>query len=762
MAVGSKRRRRVQIEVAGAVQGVGFRPFVHRLAIERRLDGWVRNTSGGVEIELEGDEPLLQDFLERLRRDTPPLAEIRKLNAEWLDPIGHAGFGFRPSEVDSSKTALVLPDVATCDECLYDVFDSGNRRYRYPFTNCTNCGPRFSIIESLPYDRSRTTMKRFEMCDHCRAEYEDPASRRFHAQPNACPACGPRLALWDSSGAVLAERDDALTVAIRALESGAIVAVKGLGGFHLFVDASRGEAVGVLRERKHRWEKPFAVMVPSLEAAVRICGIDSKEETLLRSAVAPIVIVRRAPGSVRQVCLEVAPQNPTLGLLLPSNPLHTLLLHEFGGPLVATSGNVSDEPIVTDEREVLDRLGRIADLFLVHDRPIVRPVDDSVVRVVAGRPMILRRARGYAPFPVSPARTETPVLAVGAQQKNTVALSGDLDTPAADANFRAAVSSLTMLYDQTPEVVACDLHPDYRSTRFAEETGLPRRTVQHHVAHVFACLAENELTEPALGISWDGTGLGTDGRIWGGEFFDVSEEEGTRRIAHLREFPLPGGECAAREPRRCALGVLWERLGEDVFYREDLAPIRQFEPSERELLRRGLDRNVNSPRTSSAGRLFDAVASLAGLRQLASFEGQAAMELEFEREVFTTDDAYPFALAPPEGSGRPAIVDWGPMLDALLIDVARSAPPGLISARFHNMLVEAMVAVATRTARRHVVLTGGCFQNAYLTESVVTRLRLEGFEPAWHRHLPPNDGGIAVGQLEACARPSAANFVGGA
>ncbi|MGC8784673.1 MAG: carbamoyltransferase HypF [Armatimonadota bacterium] len=740
--------KRVRLVIRGAVQGVGFRPFVYRLATELGLKGWVLNSAQGVFIEVEGEPETLQQFVRRIETDKPPRAFIQSLEQTVLDPVGYTAFEIRHSEESGERSALILPDIATCPDCLRELFDPTNRRYLYPFTNCTNCGPRYSIIEALPYDRPNTTMKAFTMCPKCREEYENPLDRRFHAQPNACSECGPHLELWDEKGVCLAKHHDALLRAAEAIREGRIVAVKGLGGFHLMVDARSDAAVRRLRERKRREEKPFALMYPSLQMAKAHCKVNEVEERVLRSPESPIVLLRRK--ELNTVAPSVAPHNPYLGVMLPYTPLHHLLMRELGFPVVATSGNLSDEPICTDEHEALHRLAGIADLFLVHNRPIARHVDDSVVRVLQGRELVLRRARGYAPLPVLVKEPLPPLLAVGAHLKNTIALSigrqvflsqhiGDLETPQALQAFRRVIADVKELWAHQPQAVACDMHPDYLSTQAAHGMGLPVTQVQHHAAHVLSCMAENELEPPVLGVSWDGTGYGTDGTVWGGEFLTICEQ-GWERFAHLRPFRLPGGDRAIKEPRRCALGVLYELFGDDAF--DLLAQV--FTEDEHRLLRQMLRQGINAPVTTSAGRLFDAVASLAGLRQVVNFEGQAAMELEFLTHDVHTDETYPFSLC--EGASS-YMLDWSPMVRAILEDVRAVVSAPLIATRFHNTLVEMMVAVAQAAGIERVALSGGCFQNAYLTERAVRRLGEEGFRPYWHQRVPPNDGGIALGQI---------------
>ena len=762
---------RLKLAVRGAVQGVGFRPFVFRLASELGLTGWVNNSSQGVFIEVEGSRPQLETFRLRLETERPPRSSIQSLEATWLEAVGHREFVIRPSEPGGPKTALVLPDIATCPDCLREIRDPANRRYRYPFTNCTNCGPRFSIIESLPYDRANTSMKEFVMCPECQAEYANPLDRRFHAQPNACPVCGPQLEWWNPAGEAVLGGHTALLAAARALRRGRIVAVKGLGGFHLLVDAGNEAAVRRLRERKLREEKPFALMFPELTSVRDVCTVSPLEARLLRSPEAPIVLLKRHPGA-GGITPAVAPGNPNLGIMLPPNPLHHLLMAELGSPVVATSGNTSDEPMCFEEMEALERLGGIADWFLVHNRPIVRPVDDSIVRVMVDREMMVRRARGFAPLPLTlPAGlldpAAPPILAVGAHLKNSVALAvggqvflsqhiGDLVTEPASRAFRRVIGDLTRLYEAAPSTVVADLHPDYLSTQFAGRLSATQHLgVQHHVAHVLSCLVENEVSPPALGVAWDGTGLGLDGTVWGGEFFLITQTT-CERVAHLRPFRLPGGDKAVQEPRRAALGLLYELLGDEVFARLDLPLVGTFSNTERAALKTMLQQQLNSPLTSSVGRLFDAVAALAGGRTIRQFEGQAAMELEFAMGVLRTEEAYRFPLVRKSASLQ---LDWAPLIEALLLDVKNGVARELISAKFHNALAEAIVTVARYFGQPRVVLSGGCFQNQYLTERVVRELQHEHFQPYWHQRVPANDGGIALGQIAAALRRSPLNII---
>jgi hydrogenase maturation protein HypF len=748
-----KARRRI------AIQGVGFRPFVYGLALDLGLTGWVNNSPQGVTIEVEADSDRLDRFTQRLIAQLPPNASIDHIESQVIPPLDELTFEIRSSEQHGAKTALILPDLATCPDCLRDIRDPTNRRYRYPFTNCTHCGPRFSIIQALPYDRTNTTMRGFSMCDECRAEYENPLDRRFHAQPNACPRCGPQLALWDQQGRTLYRRDDAMLAAAQALREGQIVALKGLGGFQLCVDARNDDAVRRLRQRKGRYEKPFAVMYPSLHQAEKDCAINDAEARWLTSPAAPIVLL---PYLGTQIASAVAPDNPYLGVILPYTPLHHLLLAELGFPIVATSGNRSGDPIVTDNGQALAVLGDIADVLLVHDRPIARHVDDSVLFVFEDQPVMLRRARGYAPASVHLPAATSAITSVGAQQKNTLAVAhhgsaflsqhlGDMQNAAVVEAFERIFDDLHQIYDLHPVAVACDLHPDYTSTRLAEQIDLPIIRVQHHYAHVLSCMAEHHLAPPVLGIAWDGTGYGTDGTIWGSEFLRV-DADGFERIGHLAAFPLPGGEAAALEPRRSALGVLYALYGDDL-PRDRL----EFTPRELDLLLAALHKGINAPLSSSMGRMFDAVAALIGLRQRCSFEGQAAMLLEFAAHGANSDECYPFHITPVTRGDRPVkyIIEWKAMIEALLQD----ANPAVMAVRFHNTLAAMIVSIAQHVGEPQVVLSGGCFQNRLLLHKAVNALRKAGFTPIWQQQIPPNDGGIALGQVLAALREI--NYVSG-
>jgi len=750
--------KRLRLDVTGAVQGVGFRPFVYRLATAESLSGFVRNTGDGVSIEVEGPAPALEHLLRQLDEELPPHAVIHGRHVSPLAPQGSSEFVIAQSTEAGADSAVVMADLATCPDCLREILDPENRRHLYPFTSCVCCGPRYSIIESLPYDRPRTTMRHFPMCATCQAEYTDPASRRFHAEPIACHECGPQLALWDSAGQVLATRQAALLEAAEALRRGMIIALKGLGGFQLLVDAANEDAVRRLRARKRRPSKPFALMVPSLDAVEGVAQVGEVERRLLTSPQAPIVLLCTRSGGAA-LAPSVAPDNPYLGVMLPYTPLHHLLLRELSCPVVATSGNIGDEPIVTDETEALGSLAGIADRFIVHDRLIRRPVDDSVVRVIAGQGVVLRRARGYAPMPFMHKEVTEPILALGGQQKNALAAGsagkvflgphiGDLTAARTRAAFARAAVELPELHGIDPATAACDRHPDYHSTRVATDLALPVQTVPHHVAHVLAGMVDNDLDPPVLGVAWDGSGYGNDGTIWGGEFLAINAGR-FRRVAHLRPFRLPGGEAAVREPRRAALGVLHALQGEGALALTALLPVVDFTPNERAVLATMLRRGVNAPLTSSAGRLFDAVAALLGLCQVSSFEGQAAMAVEFAADRATSTVPLP-PMVTREEAGQ-YVVDWRPLLAALIAERIGGAAPEPLAAAFHDALAEAIVDIAGAIGLRRIVLTGGCFQNARLTERAVDRLRASGFDPYWHRRIPANDGGLAVGQIAFAA-----------
>jgi hydrogenase maturation protein HypF len=735
------RIERLRMMLRGAVQGVGFRPTIFRIATELGLAGWVQNSVAGLTLEVEGLASQIERFKERLEADRPHAAFVTFEETYRMEPAGFSTFEIRPSlALDAqpeARTAALLPDLGTCPECLSDLTSETNRRFGYAFTNCTQCGPRFSIQLDIPYDRPNTTMREFLMCADCREEYEFPRNRRFHAQPNACPTCGPQV--WIEPG----DRKEApFTLLAQGLSNGDIAAVKGVGGFQLLVDARNSAAVSRLRQRKRREEKPFAVLMPSLDTVREYCFTTEDEETLLGSPAAPIVLLR--PRIDSGLALEVSKSSPYVGVMLPASPLHYLLMQEFPNPVIATSGNRSEEPIAIDNEEALERLHGIADIFLLHNRPIARPCDDSVARISRGRPQILRRARGYAPLPVVTPDELPPVLAVGGHLKNTVAIAigrevflsqhvGDLDTIESRRAFERAINDLCTLYRFEPQIVACDLHPDYASTRWALASHLRVVQIQHHHAHVAACAAENGLKTDYLGVAWDGTGLGLDGTIWGGEFF-VADHGQFDRIAHLRPFRLPGGDVAARDCSRPAASLVWEIFGDDPTGAIATRAIFSV-----------LARKVNSPLTSSVGRLFDAVAYLCGAAKRNRFEGQAAMCLEQVIGNVCDKEAYRI-------ENRDGVGDWAPLVEAILLDRRANVDPGRISARFHNALANWIVEVALQAGVHDVVLSGGVFQNAYLTNRASQLLEESGFRVFTHHQVPTNDGGIALGQAVLAGR----------
>jgi hydrogenase maturation protein HypF len=749
------------IVIRGIVQGVGFRPFVYNLAARHRLCGFVKNQTGSVLIEVEGDWPSLECFLSELADRPPPLAQIEHLSWERQPPRGERRFRIDSSETDAASPVFISPDVATCPECLAEVLNPTDRRFGYPFLNCTNCGPRLTIVTGAPYDRRRTTMAAFPMCAACREEYEDPTNRRFHAQPAACPACGPRLQALDAGGNPIAAADP-LAVFAAALRGGKIGALKGLGGFHLACAAGNAAAVAELRRRKHRDEKPFAVMVADIGAAEALAEVGPAERELLLPPRCPIVLLRkRTPSASAE---EVAPRNPRLGVMLPYTPLHHLLLRAVGGiPLVMTSGNRADEPIAYRD-DGPQKLAGIADVYLVHNRPIHLRCDDSVTRVVDGVELPVRRSRGYAPRPIDlPLPFPRNLLAVGGQLKATFALGrgrqaflshhmGDLDHYDAYRAFEQDVVLYQQLFGITPEVLVHDLHPDYATSRYARQRaareGIQLLAVQHHHAHMAGCMAENGLTEPVVGVTFDGTGYSTDGTVWGGEFL-VGDCRQCRRAAHLRTVGMPGGDQAIREPWRMAVAHLADAQAELPSLRARLLP------SEMRTITRMLERHFNTPLTSSAGRLFDAVAALAGVRDRVSYEGQAAVELEWLATGVPPDGAYPFAFPSSSDARAPLVVDTRPLIRAVAEDAARSVPAAHIARRFHSTMVDLIAAVCGRlrqaTGIGAVVLSGGVFLNALLTTEVSARLRGEGFRVYRHRLVPPNDGGLSLGQLAVAA-----------
>jgi hydrogenase maturation protein HypF len=753
-------RRRLRVCVRGVVQGVGFRPFVYTCAAAHALTGSVRNDSSGAIIEVEGDATDLDDFVAGLSHRGPPLAVIESVETQEIPVVGGTGFVIADTSRSDGGRTLASPDVAMCAECAAEQRDPANRRYRHAFVNCTNCGPRFTIIASLPYDRASTTMAPFPMCADCGREYHDPTDRRFHAQPVCCPTCGPKLSYRTGAGGVV-EGEAALTHARRLLRDGGVLAVKGIGGYHLACDAESEPAVAELRHRKRRGDKPFAVMVSDLATAHRIASIDATSERLLSGPQRPIVLMPRAAGTY--IAASVAPHNPDFGVMLAYSPLHALLFGLSGdepGPsvLVMTSGNLGGEPICFTDDDALRRLSHLADGWLMHDRAILVPCDDSVVRVVDGVELPIRRSRGYAPLPVALPISVPPTLAVGGDLKNTLAVAerkyawlsqhiGDMDDLATLSAFEAAERHLEALTGVAPEIIVADAHPGYRSTAWAQRNagGRPVRSVQHHHAHIAAVMAEHGLdgSQRVLGFAFDGTGYGPDGAVWGGEVL-LADYKGYQRLAQLKYVPLAGGDVSVLRPYRMALSHLWAA---GLAWDEDLPPVRACPLQERRALRHQLETGLGCAPTSSMGRLFDAVSSLAGVRQVVAYEAQAAIELEgLSRDADQPRTPYAFRI---DGDRFPATIDPGAVLSAIVGDLRAGIAKGVIGARFHRAVADLIVdlAVLEDPGGQPIALSGGVFQNALLLRMVLERLRAKGFRVITHRHVPPNDGGLALGQL---------------
>ena len=771
-----KVRRRVN--VSGIVQGVGFRPYVYRLATENHLTGTITNTASGVSIEIQGQREAIDSFLQRLRCEAPPLALITDVFVSELPSNGDREFRIIASRAGETVHTLISPDVATCDDCLRELLDPADRRFRYPFINCTNCGPRFTITRNIPYDRPSTSMAVFPMCSACQAEYDDPLNRRFHAQPNACWDCGPKLKLSDAAGCVIPNEGDPLTAAISLLRAGKIIAIKGLGGFHLACNATDPHAVALLRERKRRVEKPFAIMVPSLKVAQDLCHVSAADASVLESVQHPIVLLQRKRPDV--VPEAVAPLNRDLGILLPYTPLHHLLFAEGQfKALVMTSGNLSEEPIAIDNDEARTRLSGIADHFLMHNREILLRCDDSVVRVVtnpsesndkafscrdrgagagtAQRLQQLRRSRGFVPLPVFLNESVQPILAVGGELKSAICLTkdnhaflsqhiGDLETLESYKFFEEAINHLQAILEINREIIAYDLHPDYFSTKWAlQQTSVKHIGVQHHHAHIASCMAENHVEGSVIGIALDGTGYGLDGNIWGGEVL-IANYRTFKRAAHFEYVPMPGGATAIREPWRMAVSYLFRHFGRD-FFKFKLPLVDQAGRGKIELVLQMIEREVNSPLTSSCGRLFDAVAALAGIRYAVNYEAQAAVELEMTVSESPPSEAYPFELSVENDT---YIIGTRPLFEAVVHDLGKQIPPGVISARFHNGLVELLVGIANKLRGSsnldRVCLSGGSFNNVYLTKNLCTRLGIDKFQVYTHTQVPTGDGGLSLGQ----------------
>jgi len=747
---------RKELLITGLIQGVGFRPFIFNLAQDLNLKGWIRNTDIGLSVEVEGFSNSIADFLDRLQQSPPVHSHIESLLIIDREYVGYDNFELRTSTNQGKKSIFILPDIAMCAECKKEISAPTNRRYQYAFTSCSQCGPRYSIINALPYDRIRTTMQAFAMCANCQQEYNDPTDRRFHAQTIACADCGPSVQLTNKSGQLIESDVAAIKQAAEALKQGAIVAIKGIGGFQLLANANCKTSVARLRDKKIRPEKPFALMCLDMQQVQSIAITSVLEEQMLQSAAAPIVLLNKNQTGF-MLADNIAPNNTRIGIMLACSPLHHLLLSYLSAPVVATSGNISNEPICIDNQQALDNLGGIADVFLIHNRSILRPIDDSVVQAVQGSKMLIRAARGYAPIAIKLPKFKAKLLALGGHLKNTFALAsegyalisqhnGDLESLEAVQGFQQNINDLSRLVQHQTDLLVQDQHSDYASSQYSDELSqIPHISVQHHHAHLLSCVAEHGIIEPLLAVVWDGAGLGEDGSLWGGEFFSLENKKITR-IASLREFSLPGGAVAIKEPRRTALGLLWEFMGDDLFTQIDLAAIQSFTQHEQGVLNQVLKKQLNAPRCSSIGRLFDCVASLLGLCQISTYEGQAASRLEQCINGCQLSDSYPLLWHKQKNLIR---LDWQPLLENIMQDLAVGIEKSVIACKFHNTLVESIVDRVTQSNLKAVVLSGGSFQNTYLTEAIIKRLTAINVKVFWQQKVPCNDAGLALGQLLA-------------
>ena len=751
----------VRISARGVVQGVGFRPFVYQLANKYSLKGWVCNTSEDVKIEVQGESDSLKQFLLELQENAPPMARIENISVTYHPPADYRVFEIRRSVAEAGKYQLVSPDIATCHDCLQEILDPEDRRNRYPFTNCTNCGPRFTIIEDIPYDRPKTTMHPFKMCPKCQAEYDNPLDRRFHAQPNACPQCGPSIELLDAEGNCVAG-SNAITVANQFLKEGKIIALKGLGGFLLTCDATNEEAIRLLRQRKRRPFKPLAIMAADIDEVKKHCLLSENERNLLTSPPSPIVLLQWKSEST--ICQLVAPNLKYLGVMLPYTPMHHILLDETRLPLVMTSGNLSEEPIAKDNDEAIKRLSRIADYFLVHNRDIYARYDDSVAIVEGDNIQVTRRARGYAPYPIHLTFKAKQVIGFGAEMKNTFCLTkdnyaflsqhiGDMENLETLEHFENTLSLYKKLFRIKPEIIAYDLHPEYLATKYALELAdqlhdIKPVPVQHHHAHIVSCMVDNKIEAPVIGVALDGTGYGSDGHIWGSEFL-VADYKSFTRMGHLEYLPLPGGDAATKKPYRIAIGYLLKLLGEDSLNTE-LALLKQIDAVEIELIKRQIQTGINSPLTSSMGRLFDAVSALIGIRDEIDYDAQAAIELEmiaYDVGDKIGNKDYPYLIIEQEGE---KIVQLRELFAAITKDLHHGISKSTISAKFHNTVAQIVCKMcqllAEETGLSQVALTGGVFQNRLLLRKVTSLLKSAGFSVLTHKQVPCNDGGISLGQ----------------
>ncbi len=741
----------LKVKISGAVQGVGFRPYIYRLALGYGLVGQVFNTVYGICIEVDGEEDILSSFLKELPESKPVHSVITNMESSYNHKNGFTDFQIVHSESGTNVEAILLPDLATCDDCTRELFDTNNRRYLYPFINCTNCGPRFTIIESLPYDRIHTSMKTFLMCDPCGEEFNNPLDRRFHAQPTACPDCGPQVSLLSIGGDCISEKHSAIEDAVELIKQGLIIAVKGLGGFHIICRTDNPETISRLRKRKHRQTKPFAVMFPDLESVRLGCFVSDKESELLQNSAHPITLLKKKYSIIEIVQEMVAPGNPSLGVMLPYTPLHKILMKLLQVPVIATSANLADETVCITDDEVFSRLSDVVDFVLTHNRPILRHADDSIARIFREESIILRRARGYAPMPVPvSSKLRNPIIALGSHLKNTFTINannnlitsqhiGDLSSDVTSNVFLNSIKDFSTIYNISEPLYVKDLHPDYLPGKFARPGKNDAVTVQHHIAHIASCYHEHKLSGNVLGVAWDGTGYGTDGNIWGGEFF-IYDGNSAKHIAQFEYFPLPGGEIAIKEPRRSALGLLYSFFGYSSIENNYLSG-GAYNQNELSVLARMLTKSINSPLTSSVGRIFDAVASLLGLNQVAGFEGEAAMQVEFCADE-NEQKHYSYIIQ----NNEILKVNLKIMLEQLMQDRTDSLSTATIAGKFHNTLVAIIYDISKRVNMDAVVLSGGCFQNQLLLKKTVELLLLSNKQVYWNRKIPTNDGGISFGQ----------------
>lgn len=740
---------RFRIEINGVVQGVGFRPFVYNLAKSLGLKGFVSNDTSGVVIELEADAQDFEKFLKRLQEEKPPLSHIYKIKVKELPPLGFKDFSIEKSVKDSEITLDILPDVATCEHCLKELMDPQDRRFKYPFINCTLCGPRFTIIERLPYDRENTVMKVFKMCEDCYKEYVNPQDRRFHAQPVACPVCGPQVELYDRKGTKIEEKEKAIERTVELVKKGYIVAVKGIGGFHLICDATKAETIDLLRKRKRRSRKPLAVMFKDIKQVKKYCTITPEEEKILLSYSRPIVLLE----SKNLLPENIAPGLKKIGAFLPYSPLHYLILKELDSPIIATSGNFSDEPIVIKNEDAFKKLVHLADFLLIHNREILRRADDSVIKIIDKSPVFLRRARGFAPLPVFlPFNLKKKVLAVGPREKNTFAIGfhnkiilsqhiGDIETVEDLLDFEKTLFDFIKLYEFEPEVVVCDLHPFYETTKWAEnftkKHGLELIKLQHHFAHILSCMAENEIFDEVLGIAWDGTGYGDDGTVWGGEFLIIKGNT-YKRVGHFKTFKLLGGEKAIKEPKRVGLALLFELFQEKTLDLE-IPLLKAFDKKELLLLYKAWEKGINSPVCSSCGRLFDAVAALTGVNYINNYEGESPMMIE-DLVDYNIKDVYPVRIFMENGK---YIIDWTEMIESITF---QNEPLQAKVSKFINTLAKVCVDIALKVGLEKVCISGGVMMNKPLVERILEFMKKEGFKVFYQTKVPPNDGGLSLGQ----------------